>query len=231
MRQVALVLLVFLVVSIQMVAGTVTGKITYTGTPPKPRIIDMSKDPNCTKQHAVPVTTQLVVTGPNNALENVVVYISSGALDEGQTTAPALTYDQKGCMYIPHILAVHTNQEFQVLNSDPTLHNVHAMAKVNQEWNKSQSPGAPPIVAKYDKQEFIPVQCNVHPWMHGYFVVLSTNHYDVSKDVGLFKLPDLPPGKYTITAWQEDYGTQTADVTITGNETKEVNFAFNAKPY
>jgi hypothetical protein len=67
--------------------------------------------------------------------------------------------------------------------------------------------------------------------MHGYFVVLSTNHYDVSKDGGLFKLPDLPPGKYTITAWQEDYGTQTADVTITGNETKEVNFAFNAKPY
>jgi hypothetical protein len=67
--------------------------------------------------------------------------------------------------------------------------------------------------------------------MHGEFAVLKTNHYDVSSGAGDFKLPDLPPGKYTITAWQEDYGTQTADVTITGNESKEVNFTFKAKAY
>ena len=61
--------------------------------------------------------------------------------------------------------------------------------------------------------------------------MLNTNHYDVSKGGGEFKLPNLPPGKYTITAWHEDYGTQTAEVTITGNETKDVNFTFKAKAY
>ncbi len=74
-------------------------------------------------------------------------------------------------------------------------------AEVNTEWNKSQPPGTPPIKERYDKPEFIPVKCNIHPWMHGWFVVLKTSHYDVSKEGGDFKLPNLPPGKYTITAW------------------------------
>jgi hypothetical protein len=44
-------------------------------------------------------------------------------------------------------------------------------------------------------------------------------------------LPNLPPGKYTVTAWHEDYGTQTQDVTVSGNETKTLDFSFKAKAY
>ena len=58
-------------------AGTVSGKVTYTGTPAKQKTIDMSKEPSCAKQHATPITTETIVTGANNALENVVVYISA----------------------------------------------------------------------------------------------------------------------------------------------------------
>jgi plastocyanin len=211
--------------------GTVTGKITYTGTPIKRKPIDMSKEPTCAKQHTTPEMTESVVTGPGNTLENVVVYVSAGGA--GETTAPstAVTFDQKGCHYLPHVLAFEVNQELKVVNSDQTSHNIHPLAKINQEWNKSQPPGTPPIVAKYEKPEFISVKCNIHPWMHGYFAVLKTPHYAVSDASGEYKLPNLPPGKYTLTAWQESYGTQTQEVTITGNETKSVNFSFVAKPY
>jgi Carboxypeptidase regulatory-like domain len=212
-------------------AGTVSGKVTYTGTPAHQKPIDMSKEPSCAKQHATPVTTETVVTGANNALENVVVYVSSGAPDDGQVPSQAITYTQKGCQYIPHVLPMHVDQQFEIVNDDQTSHNIHPLPKVNIEWNKSQPPGTAPIKEKYDKPEFIPVKCNIHPWMHGWFVVLKTSHYDLSKGAGDFTLPNLPPGKYTITAWHEDYGTQTADVTITGNETKDVNFAFKAKAY
>ena len=224
-------LLILLLCSTLLFAGAVSGKVTYTGTPAKPKTIDMSKEPTCAKQHTTPVTTETVVTGANNALANVVVYISAGAPDEGQVPAQAVTFEQKGCQYVPHVLAMHTGQELKVVNDDQTSHNIHPLAKINREWNKSQPPGTPPILEKYDKEEFIPVKCNVHPWMRGYFAVLKTSHYDVSKGDGSFKLPDLPPGKYTVTAWQENYGTQTADVTITGNETKDVNFTFKARPY
>jgi plastocyanin len=213
-----------------MFAGTINGKVTFTGTPVKQKAIDMSKEPSCAKQHASPVTTETVVTGPNNTLENVVVYISAGA-DDANAPAQELRFDQKGCQYLPHVIAMHTGQDFKVYNDDQTSHNIHPLAKVNREWNKSQPPGSPPIDAKFDSAEFISVKCNIHPWMHGWFVVLKTNHFSITKDDGSFSLPNLPPGKYTVTAWHEDYGTQQSDITITGNETKTADFSFKAKAY
>ena len=211
--------------------GTVTGKITYTGTPAKPKPIDMAKEPSCAKQYTTPPMTENVVTGPGNTLEYVVVYISAGAPDESSAPSTAVTFDQKGCHYTPHVLAFQVNQELKVTNSDQTSHNIHPLAKVNHEWNKSQPPGTPPISEKYDKPEFISVKCNIHPWMHGWFAVVKTSHYAVSDGSGEFKLPNLAPGKYTLTAWHESYGTQTQEVTISGNETKSANFVFTAKPY
>ena len=212
-------------------SGTIEGKVTYTGTPAKPKVIDMSKEPSCAKMHSTPATTANAVTGPGNSLEYVVVYISAGAT--GETTAPAsaVTFDQKGCEYLPHVVALQVGQELKIINSDQTSHNVHAIAKANREWNKSQTPGAPPLTEKFDKEEFIPVKCNVHPWMHGYFAVLNTSHFAVSGSDGGYKLPNLPPGKYTVSAWQESYGTQTQEITIAAGETKTVNFVFQAKPY
>ncbi len=211
--------------------GTVTGKVTYTGTPAKPKPIDMAKEPSCAKQYTAPPMTENVVTGSGNTLEYVVVYISAGAPDESSAPSTAVTFDQKGCHYTPHVLAFQVNQELKVTNSDQTSHNIHPLAKINHEWNKSQPPGTPPISEKYDKPEFISVKCNIHPWMHGWFVVLKTSHYAVSDGSGEFKLPNLPPGKYTLTAWHESYGTQTQEVTISGDETKSANFVFTAKPY
>src|ERR1700681_2528414 len=219
-----------LVGSSMMFAGTVSGKVTYTGTPAKQKPIDMSKEPSCAKQHATPVTTENVVTGPGNALEYVVVYISAG--DSGSAAPSAgVRYDQKGCQYLPHVLPMQVGQQLQIFNDDQTSHNIHPLAKVNQEWNKSQPAGSPPIDTKYDKPEFIPVKCNIHPWMHGYFVVLNTTHYSVTGQDGEFSLKGLPAGKYTVTAWQEQYGTQTQEVTIGASETKTANFTFKALPY
>jgi hypothetical protein len=210
--------------------GAVSGRVTYEGTPAKQKPIDMSKEPSCAKQYAAPPTTETVVTGPNNALVNVVVYISAGVPDEAPPSQAAVMM-QKGCRYLPHVLTLQVNQELKVLNEDQTSHNIHPLAKINREWNKSQPPGTPPIVDKYDKMEFIPVKCNVHPWMHSIFAVLKNSHYAISGQDGGFKLPNLPPGNYTVTAYHESYGDKTQEVTITGSETKNVNFIFKAKPY
>lgn len=210
--------------------GTVSGKVTYEGTPARMKLIDMSKEPVCAKMYTTPVTTESVVTGPNNALEYVVVYISAGAPDESAPSQAAV-FTQKGCRYIPHILAFQVNQELKIINEDQTSHNIHPLPKVNREWNKSQPPGTPSISEKYDKAEFIPVKCNVHPWMHGDFAVLKNSHYAVTGEDGVFTLPNLPPGRYTVTAWQESYGEQAQDITVTGTGTKTVNFVFKAKPY
>ena len=210
--------------------GTISGKVTYEGTPAKMKPIDMSKEPSCAKMYTTPQLAETVVTGAGNSLENVVVYISAGAPDDPAPSTAAV-FNQKGCRYIPHVLAFQVNQELKIQNEDQTSHNIHPLAKVNREWNKSQPPGSPNIQEKFDSPEFISVKCNIHPWMHGWFAVLKTSHYSITSDNGSFSLPDLPPGKYTVTAWHEDYGSQTQDVTITGNESKAIDFSFKAKAY
>jgi plastocyanin len=210
--------------------GTISGKVTYEGTPAKMKPIDMSKEPSCAKMHSTPPLAETVVTGAGNSLENVVVYVSAGAPDDAAPSTAAV-FTQKGCRYIPHVLAFQVNQEIKIANEDQTSHNIHPLPKLNREWNKSQPPGTPPITEKYDKHEIFPVKCNVHPWMHGNFAVLKNSHFAVTGDGGAFSLANLPPGKYTITAWHESYGEQTQDVTISGSETKTISFVFKAKPY
>jgi plastocyanin len=210
--------------------GGVSGKVTYEGTPAKPQTINMSQEPSCAKQYSKPVTAENVVTGPGNALENVVVYIAAGAPDDPPPSQPAILV-QKGCRYAPHILAVQANQDFEIVNEDQTSHNVHTLPSSNREWNRSQPPGAPPIEDRYARPEFIPIKCNIHPWMKGTLAVMKNSHYAITTGDGEFKLPNLPSGNYTITAWHESYGEQAQQITISGSEIKAVNFVFKAKPY
>ena len=211
--------------------ATISGKITYTGVPPKMKPIDMAKEPSCAAQHtAAPVTTENVVTGPGNALRYVVVYVSSGD-QPAPPPAEAVRYDQKGCQYIPHVAVLDVNQPLDIYNDDQTSHNIHPLAKQNPEWNKSQPIGAPPIHTTFDKPEFIPVKCNVHPWMHGWFVVLPTTHHALSGSDGEFSITGLAPGKYTVTAWHEQFSSLSEDVSVSGSETKTVNFTFKATLY
>jgi hypothetical protein len=211
-------------------AGSISGTVTYTGTMPKMKPIDMAKEPTCAAQHKTPVMTETAIAGPNNSLEDVVIYVSAG--DQGSTTATmAVRYEQKGCQYVPHVAVLQVNQPLEIYNLDKTSHNIHPLARANAEWNKSQPPGSPPLKETFSKAEFIPVKCNIHPWMHGYFAVLNTSHATQSGEDGTYSLKGLPPGKYTITAWHERFGTQSQVVTVGSGDTPKVNFVFKATPY
>ena len=212
----------------------IAGTVSLEGTPPNPQTIDMSSEPDCVKAHANhPVTSESVVTGPNGGLKNVVIYISEGlsTSDANHVPSQPAILDQKGCQYVPHVVAVDVGQQITILNSDAATHNIHVMPKHgggNPEWNKSQFSGASPIQTSFPKEEVIPVKCNVHPWMRGYIVVVR-GPYTVSDETGSFVLATLPPGTYTLTAWHETYGTQTQKITVTAGQRTAVKFVFKAK--
>ena len=209
--------------------GEIRGKVTYEGTLPKFRPLDMVNEPTCAKHYTTPVLPENVVAGSDNGLRNVVVYIAEGVSEDSPPTQAAVL-KQWGCRYIPHVLAVETNQEIWVQNEDSVAHTVHPLARINKEVNRSQPPGTPPLVIKYDKPEIIRVKCELHPWMRGIFVVLKNSHYGVSDESGGFSLPDLPPGKYTVKAWHEQFGEQSQVVIIGSGETKKLDFVFKASP-
>ncbi len=211
-------------------SGGVTGKVTVKGATFQPKTINMSSEPGCAKMYATPPTTEDVVIGPGGALENVVVYVSAGAPAENTPPNAPVSITQKGCRFAPHVVAMQVNQELKVINTDSTSHNIHPLPKANREWNKAQPPGAAPLTETFAREEFIPVKCNIHPWMHSYFAVLKTSHYAVTGATGEFSLDNLPPGKYTITAWHETYGTQSQEITLSGDQRLPITFVFKTKP-
>lgn len=211
--------------------GTLVGIVSWKGTPAKGKPLDLSKDPACAKMHsAEPLFDESVIAGSSKTLANVVVYISFGESDPPSAKTSAVNFEQRGCRYSTHVLAVQTGQEIKISNNDPVDHSIHPLARTNREWNHLQPPGTPPFFYSYDKEEFIPVKCNIHPWEQGYFAVLRTSHFAVTAENGIFRLPDLPPGTYHVTAWHETLGKLTQEVTLTQGETRSVYFNFPAKP-
>lgn len=209
-------------------AATITGKVVYQDGKPRRNRIRMGADPACTKLHASPVYSQEVVVNDNGTLRHVFVYVSQGL--EGRTFTPPsepVVLDQKGCVYEPHVVGAQTNQDIQVLNSDPTTHNIHPVPTVNREWNTSMPPGAEPLVRAFPREEVaIPVKCNIHPWMRSYIAVVKHPYFAVTGSDGSFEIKNLPPGQYTITAWQEKYGTTEQEVALGPKETKSIEFVF-----
>jgi len=215
-------------------AGQITGTVKLDGVAPHMKGIDMSKDPYCAKATAnAPAHSETVVVGPNGGLENVVLYISDG-LSGSSLTQPATTvpvFDQKNCLYMPHVLALNVGQTFKVTTSDQTGHNVHPNPNPmtgNVPFNQSQPPGAAPFEKSWKAAEFIQVQCNIHPWMHAWFAVVK-GPYATTDENGNYTINNLPPGSYTVTAWQETYGTQTQKVTVAAGKPGTADFTFKAK--
>jgi plastocyanin len=214
--------------------GKITGTVKLDGPAPHMKGIDMSKDPYCVKAHASdPAHLETYVVGASGGLENVVLYISEGltgsALTQPSTAVPV--FDQKNCVYTPHVLAMDVGETFKVQTSDQTAHNIHPNPNPmtgNIGWNQSQPPGAPPIEKSWKAAEFIDVKCNIHPWMHGYFVVVK-GPYATTDSNGSYTINDVPPGSYTVTAWQEQSGTQTQKVTVAAGAAATADFTFKAK--
>ena len=213
----------------QSTAGSVSGTVVLVGAAPTLKPINMSAEPYCQKSHSSPVIPPEVVTGDKGALADVVIYVKDGLSADYAFTPPstAIPLDQKGCMYDPHVIAVMTGQNIEVKNDDQTTHNIHPMPKDNREWNKSQPPGAAPIADSFARAEnAIPVKCNVHPWMKSYIFVFKNPYYAVTTKDGKFELKGLPPGTYTLEAWQEKYGTVDQTVTVPAKGAATVAFSF-----
>ncbi len=205
----------------------VTGKVTFVGTAPAKERIKMDADAFCKATHAQPVYTQDVVVNPNGTLQWVLVYVKEGVGGNYPSPAQPVTLDQKGCQYSPHIFGIQVGQPLRILNSDGTLHNIHALPKLNAEFNIGQPFQKMETIKKFDKPE-VPVRfkCDVHKWMGAYCAVLNHPFFATTNDQGTFEIKNLPPGNYVIEAWHEKYGAQTQSLTVSGPETKTLDFTF-----
>jgi plastocyanin len=213
-------------------AATVAGKIALEGEAPANQPIRMNADPACVAANKGQSPTQETFVSEAGGLGNVFVYVQSGLNGSFPAPTAAVILDQKGCRYVPHVFGVQVGQPIEILNSDATLHNVHATPKTNQEFNTAQPIQGMKTTHTFTAKEgdvVVPFKCDVHGWMNAYVGVLDHPYFAVTKPDGSFSIGNLPPGTYTLAAWHERLGTQTMEVTVAAKESKaDANFTFKA---
>ena len=217
-------------ISLTAWAGDVAGKVSFDGKAPVPTRLRMDADKVCAKAHAAAVTGEEVVVNKNGTLKNVLIYVKDGVAGKKfDTPSQKVIFDQIGCIYKPHVMGIMQGQELEVLNSDPTLHNVHSLSKLNTQFNQAMPMKGMKLSKKFDKVETFKVKCEVHPWMGAYIGVFNHPFFAVTDDNGNFTLKGLPAGEYTVEAWHEKYGTQTAKVKVDAAGKATADFKFSGK--
>ena len=209
--------------------GSISGTVSFTGTPPKRMPIDMGGDPACSYAAKEPTLSEAILVN-DGKLANAFVYVKDGP-EKYFVPVPKepAVLDQKGCRYHPHVMGLVAGQKLRILNSDPAMHNVHPTPKNNEGWNVSQMPGAAPIEKTFTQEELmLPIICNQHPWMKMYVNVMKNPFFAVSDAVGRFEIKGLPPGEYTLAVVHERLGAgQEVHVTLAPKEVKQrVQFTY-----
>ena len=209
-------------------AGNISGMVMIDGEMPAAEELMMNSDPVCAMSATDTMSNTFI--GSNGHLGNVFVYVKEGL--EGQSFPAAtetVTLNQEGCRYTPHVFGVQVGQTVQIVNGDPTLHNIHATPAVNDEFNMGQPIQGMTFERTFDSPEvMVPFKCDVHGWMNAYVGVLDHPYFATTGLDGMFDISSLPPGDYVIEAWHESLGSQTQNITVTTGGTAEIAFTFSA---
>jgi hypothetical protein len=210
-------------------AGRVSGKVTFEGTVPANPPVRLESDPACARVHPDGLKPDTILVD-NGGLENVFVYVKDGLGNYYfDTPSTPVTLDQKGCSYSPRVFGLRTGQPLEIVNSDQTLHNVNAMAKINPAFNLGQAIQGMKNTKVFTAPEvMVRIKCDVHGWMNAYAGVVNHPYFAVTANGGAFELKNLPAGTYTIEAWHEKLGTQAQSVTLAERDAQTVSFAFKA---
>ena len=210
-------------------AAILTVKAPFAGQAPVVEKIKADADPNCKMLHPDGIASDEVIVNTNGTLKNVFVSVKEGLA--GKTFKPpkdAVVFDQHGCQYNPKVFGIQVNQPLEIVNSDDTLHNVHALPNNSPQFNLGMPIKGMKMKKAFTKPEvMVKIKCEVHPWMRAYAGVVDNPFYGVTGDDGSAQINNLPPGEYTLEAWHEKYGTQTQKITVTDKD-QEVSFQFKA---
>jgi plastocyanin len=208
-------------------AGTIAGKATFKGTHTAKRL-RVDADPVCADLHKdSPLMSEEIVVGAANGLRWVAVYLAAKPAGDYPAPATEVLVDQKGCRYEPHVFGVRAGQPIRIRNSDPTMHNIHAMPKVNSEFNFGQAKAGMEEVKSFSQPEApFKIKCDVHPWMSAYALVCDHPFFAVTGEDGSFEIKNVPAGDHTLIFWHEKLGEKQVPVKVEDGKTAQASAEF-----
>jgi plastocyanin len=207
--------------------GTINGVVRFEGVGPMPATLEISKDKDVCGAH--PLFDQSLVIANNGGIRNAVVTVTDIAKGEPMKPENGVIFDQKGCEYAPHVIALPAGSTVKVLNSDGILHSIHTESTVNPVVDMAQPGFKKTLTVTIAKPEAIHVTCDAHNWMEGWWYAVGNPYYAVTDADGQFSIANVPPGNYTLQVWQEKLGTMTRKVAVAPGKSVTADFTMQLK--
>jgi hypothetical protein len=154
-------------------------------------------------------------------LRNVVVIVKGAP-----APAPGKgTLDQRTCRYVPHVQVLPLGSTLDVVNGDPTLHNVHGYLGQATAFNLAMPAKDSRLSRQLKKPGLVVVGCDVHAWMRAYVWVVESPAAVTGAD-GAYAIAGLPAGTYEVTAWHETLGERKGTATVPADGAAVLDFGF-----
>jgi hypothetical protein len=200
--------------------GTIQGVVKLAGAAPTITPIEVTKNQDyCGDSIPNPV----YVVGKDGGLQNVEVYLKDITAGKALVTDPvAISLVNSHCMFKPRVQGASVGQQITISSEDPVLHNTHPQnAVTNATIYNIALPFKGFSVTKPlpATPELIKVKCDAHEWMHAWIWEFGHPYYATTGDDGRFTIKDVPPGTYTLVAWQEAAGEKSVSVTVAAGKT------------
>ena len=102
----------------------------------------------------------------------------------------------------PRIIVAPVGSVIEFPNLDPFFHNVFSLFD-GKRFDLGLYQAETTHSVRFDQTGVCYVFCNIHPEMSAVVVIVDTPHYAISNRTGEFSIPQVPPGRYTVSVWHE----------------------------
>jgi hypothetical protein len=208
--------------------GTIEGVVKLTGEPSGIAPIKVTKNQDYC---GASIPSPVYAVGKNGGLQNVEVYLKDIIRGKAPST-DTISLVNEHCMFVPRVQGASVGQQIKVSSNDPILHNTHPQ---NSETNATLYNIALPFkgfsVTKPlpATPQLIKIKCDAHEWMHAWVWEFDHPYFATTGDDGHFTIKDVPPGTYTLVAWQEAAGEKSISVTVSAGKTVTTDIQLAAK--
>jgi plastocyanin len=142
---------------------------------------------------------------------------------------PRVRMDQRNEMFVPHVLAIVAGTTVDFPNSDHTYHNVFSLSKTRSFDLGRYAVGRSKSI-RFDRPGIVRVFCDIHSHMSAFILVFAHRHFSIVDEEGRYRLDSVPPGTYTVVAWNESAPLESHRVVVPdGGGDIEVNFSLGRR--
>jgi plastocyanin len=200
-----------------MAAGAIRGRVELRRPPadhePRPNVADLGMPAD---------------HGPTDRQRSVVYLDPAPRAAFDARDEPRARLDQRNETFVPHVLAVVAGTTVDFPNNDRTYHNVFSLSKTKTFDLGRYAAGRSKSV-RFDKPGIVRVFCDIHSHMSAYILVFAHRYFAVTGEDGRYRIENVPPGTYTVFAWNETVEPQSRRVTVRDGGDVDLSFVLDRR--